>query len=289
MRMWQRRNIMIGFLVVAMLAVGLFLGSTAGQRPSRPATVATGGPADPRIGGGRHTGDPVAYASVTQAPTTAPPSLDDAAGQVLRGLGGTNVQGVQASSSPTGLVVTVALAGNNDDVPNIWLADLAVGALGELMRTNQAIISQEIASASAVGLGSSGAQVTSDLGLGAVRLGQVFDSPSDAVLTSQVNIVAQEFGLKVSSLSILHPLESALRVTFIVPDSATINWTIDQLRTALVGASPDVEGVLIELDNSAGQPVLLSGVAYRTGEGGLWFAPGQDARFGAVHGGTPTG
>jgi len=54
-----------------------------------------------------------------------------------------------------------------------------------------------------------------------------------------------------------------------------------------VGKSPVVEGLLIELDDSHGQPLLQSGVAYRTGEGGLWFAPGQDARFGAVHGGTP--
>jgi hypothetical protein len=92
---------------------------------------ATGGSADPRIDAGGHTGDPVTYAGVTQAPTGAPGSLDDAAGQVLRGVGGTSVQGVQASSSPAGLVVTVALKENNDDVPDIWLADLAVGALGE--------------------------------------------------------------------------------------------------------------------------------------------------------------
>ena len=209
------------------------------------------------------------------------------AGQVLRDLAGTNVQGLQASTSPAGLVVTVTLAKNNDAVPDVWLAGLAVGALGELMRTNQAVINDEIASATAVGPGSSGAPVTSDVTPGAVSLGQVFDSPSDAVLTSQVNTVAQQFGLKVSSLSILHPLESALQVTFIVPDSATINWTLDQLRTALVGASPDVEGILIELDNSAGQPLLLAGGTYRTGQGGLWFAPGQDGRFGAIHGGAP--
>ncbi len=127
---------------------------------------ATGGSADPRFGGGGHTGDPVTYASVTQAPTAAPASLDGAAGQVVRGLGGTNVQGVQASTSPAGLVVTVALAKNNDDVPDVWVADLAVGALGERMRTNQAVINEEIASATAVGLGSSGVQVTSNLGLG---------------------------------------------------------------------------------------------------------------------------
>src|SRR5262249_6032366 len=124
---------------------------------------------------------------------------------------------------------------------------------------------------------------------GAVALGQVFGSPSDAVLTSQVNTVAQQFGLKVASLTILHPLESALEVTFVVPDAATIDWTIGQLGDALVGHSPDVEGLLIELDNSAGQPLLRTGAAYRTGEGGLWFASGEGDRFGAVHGGTPAG
>ena len=40
MRAWQRRNIFIGFAVIAMLAVGLSLGITASQRPSRPAPVA---------------------------------------------------------------------------------------------------------------------------------------------------------------------------------------------------------------------------------------------------------
>jgi hypothetical protein len=55
----------------------------------------------------------------------------------------------------------------------------------------------------------------------------------------------------------------------------------------LVGKSPDVEGILIELYDPDGQPLLQSGVAYRTGSGGLWFAPGQDERFGAIHGGMP--
>jgi hypothetical protein len=275
----KRFRYVLGGLVVA-IATGGAIGAAMG---------ATGGPADPRTAGGRHTGHPVTYASVTQGPAKTPQSSNHAAGRVLRGLGGTNVRGLEARPSRAGLVVTVALAQNNDDVTNIWLAGLAVGALGERMRTNQAVINDEIASATAVGPGSNGAQVTSNLGLGAVSLGQVFDSPSDAVLRSHVNAIAHRFGLKVSRLSILHPLESALRVTFVVPESGAIDWTIDQLRVALVGASPDVEGILIELDNAAGQPLLLSGVAYRTGEGGLWFAPGQDARFGALHGGPPVG
>jgi predicted nucleic acid-binding protein len=41
MQAWQRRNIMIGFVAVAALAVGLFPRISADQPPSRPATVAT--------------------------------------------------------------------------------------------------------------------------------------------------------------------------------------------------------------------------------------------------------
>lgn len=75
--------------------------------------------------------------------------------------------------------------------------------------------------------------------------------------------------------------------TWPLAPSASGRERISPSCAALVGATPDVEGVLIQLDNPAGKPLLISGVAYRTGEGGLWFAPGQDERFGALHGGTP--
>ena len=176
---------------------------------------------------------------------------------------------------------------NDDGVPDVWLADLAVGAVAERSHSDPAVANDVVSSATAVGPGKGGDTVTTTLGVGAVRLGQVFGSPSDSALIAYVADVAERHGLTIADLQILHPLESALSVKFVVPDGATIDWTIDGLRTEPVGESPDVEGVFIELDDSHGQPLLQSGVAYRTGEGGLWFAPGQDARFGAVHGGTP--
>jgi hypothetical protein len=179
------------------------------------------------------------------------------------------------------------LTRNDDSVPDVWLADLAVGAVAERSHSDQAVANDLVSSAIAVGPGKGGNQVISYLGIGAVRLGQVFGPPGDSALTAHVADVAERHGLTVADLQILHPLESALSVTFVVPDDAKIDWTIDALRTDLVGDSPDVEGVYIELDDARGQPLLQSGAAYRTGEGGLWFAPGQDARFGAVHGGTP--
>jgi hypothetical protein len=238
-----------------------------------------------------HTGDPVTYAggqSTPLASLSANAVTSDAAAQVMKDLSGEpQLAGVTTESTPSGLQVVVTLTRNEDGVPDVWLADLAVGAIAERSHTDQAVANDLVSSATAVGPGKGGEPVTTYLGVGAVRLGQVFGSPSDSALTAQVADVAKTHGLTVAELQILHPLESALSVKFVVPDGATIDWTIDQLRTDLVGGSPDVEGVFIELDDSHGQPLLQSGVAYRTGEGGLWFAPGQDARFGAVHGGTP--
>ena len=234
-----------------------------------------------------HTGDPVTYAGGSPQPR-APLTPAAAATQVMKGLSGDpQLTGITTTSTPSGLDVAVTLSRNNDRVPDVWLADLAVGAVAELVHSDQAVANDLISRATAVGPGEKGDPITTNLGVGAVRLGEVFGSPNDSMLAAHVADVAKQHGLEVADLQILHPLESALRVKLVVSKGATIDWTIDELRTALVGQPPDVEGILIELDDSDGQTLLQSGAAYRTGEGGLWFAPGQDERFGAVHGGTP--
>ena len=238
-----------------------------------------------------HTGDPVTYAGGSSTPLaslSANVTASDATAQVMRGLSGQpQLAGLTTKSTPSGLQVVVTLTRNDDGVPDVWLADLAVGAVAERSRSDQVVASDLVSSATAVGPDKGGNPVSTSLGVGAVRLGQVFGSPSDSALTAQVAGVAKTHELAVAELQILHPVESALSIKLVVPDGATIDWTIDQLRAELVGKSPNVEGIFIELDDSHGQPLLQSGVAYRTGEGGLWFAPGQDARFGAIHGGTP--
>ena len=236
-------------------------------------------------------GDPVTYAGGEATPLTslgAGAAESDAAAQVMTDLWGEpQLAGLRTKSTRSGLEVVVTLTRNDDGVPDVWLADLAVGAVAERSRSNEAVANEVISTAIAVGSDMRGNPVTTSLGIGAVRLGQVFGSPDDAALTDHVADVAESHGLTVVHLRILHPLESALSVTFMVPDGAPIGWTIDELRTDLAGAAPELEGVFIELRDSHGQPLLHSGVAYRTGAGGLWFAPGQDLRFGAVHGGTP--
>ena len=271
-----------GYTAAAVLIATVVLASVA------VAVTTTSGSPDPEMGTGGHTGDPVTYAGGVETSTPAPLTSSDATEQVAQGLEKQGqVARLEATSTPSGLALAVTLTRNNDEVPDVWIAGLAVGAVAERMHTDQATMDELIASATAVGPGKEGVPTTTNLGIGAVRLGQVFGSPSDSVLTAQVEDIAQRYGLEVADLQILHPLESALQVTLVVPDGASIDWTIDDLRAALVGESPVVEGVLIQLNDPNGKPLLLSGVAYRTGEGGLWFAPGQDSRFGAVHGGTP--
>lgn len=240
-----------------------------------------------------HTGDPVTYAgdlATARAPIASDGTSmdgDTAAEQVRNGLSDSQVAGVTTKSTPTGLEVTISLTHNDDRVRDVWLSDLALGAVAELMRSDQAVASDLISSAIAVGPGDNGDSVTTYLGVGAVRLGQVFGSPSDSSIEATAADVANRYGLEIADLVIRHPLESALEITLVVPKEATVDWTIDELRADLVGKSPTVEGILIELVDVDGQPLLQSGAAYRTGSGGLWFAPGQDERFGAVHGGTP--
>jgi hypothetical protein len=238
-----------------------------------------------------HTGDPVTYAgAVATPPSSLPGDVDesDVTADVMQDLSGDpQLAGITTTRTPAGLEVVVTLTRNDERVPDVWLADLAVGAVAERSRTNERVANDLVSTAIAVGPDAQGNPVTTSLGVGAVQLGQVFGSPSDSVLAAHVVDVAKDHGLMIEDLRILHPLESALSITFVVPDGATIDWTIDQLRAELAGAPPELEGVFIELRDSTGQPLLQSGVAYRTGGGGLWFAPGQDSRFGAVHSGTP--
>jgi hypothetical protein len=250
------------------------------------AIAATSGPAQP--GDTAHSGDPASYTDRTR---TASGGLSDqrAASSVLAGF--VPSQAVTAITAAPGLQgresFTIALGRNDGGLADIWRADLAMGAYAELNHSaDQVAFSDYSSGGVATGPNAKGAVTSVDLGAGAARFGQSFASPSDAALTKQIRDGAAKFGLTVKDLAVLHPLESAAAVTLVVPDGA-VSWTLDDLRTGLFGTTPDVEGSLIQLVDSSGNPLLTATAAYRTAEGGVWFAPGQDARFGAIHGGAP--
>lgn len=71
--------------------------------------------------------------------------------------------------------------------------------------------------------------------------------------------------------------------------SATTQTSLDQLISSATAIGPNADGVvtsteLTQFTAEDGTPLLQASAAYRTGTGSLWFAPGQDTRFGALHG-----
>lgn len=251
-------------------------------------------------GASRVAAPPAAYAQQTTVGLGM--SAADAASHVRVGLASADtVANVSTTVPPDGsggapwVVTTFSAAPANiqEKVRDEWLGSLAQGAVSDDMATNQTSGSSVIGGAEVALPGPAGSPATLiPLGVGNVAVGQSFAAPSDADLLGRVASVAAQFGLTVNSASIVKPLGSALEVRLTIPASATPRWTIEDLRAALVGRPVQLDGALITLQSPAGEPLLVSGVSYRSGDGYLWFASGQDGRFGAVHGsllGAPTG
>jgi hypothetical protein len=274
---------------VALGGIGIASASTMGGGAGAIASDPSG-PASP------DAGTPGSYnGGVVQAGQGL--SAEAAASAVLKGLAGTPVQSVEVVPAPaqgqpytapwvSTRIASSALPGKDagGTVDSIWFGALAQGAVADRMRTSESTTAKVIGGGEIVTADTNGDSTARPLGTGSVLGGQVFKSPGDRELKTRVQDVADRFGLSISSLELLHPLESALSVTFVVPDSLKPTWTIDDLRSALDGTPRSVEGTLITLKSPDGTPLLVNGAAYRTGSGALWFAPGEDVRFGAVHG-----
>lgn len=279
----RRRLVIIMVASATMLAGGVSVATILNQGNQSPQLPqSAGGP------GNYSNGKFVTGPGLTSAQATA---------QVFTGLAGTPVKSITVGGPPlingmtngimgTGAPWSTVNVGDMDpnSTESQWLGALAQGAVADLMSSDAPTTQKVVGGGQVVGLDSTGHQVSIDLGSGSVAGGQQFDSPSDDVLRSHIYDVASKFGLAVRSLTILHPLDSAILVSFMVPDSATVPWTIDMLRVALEGSPKTLEGSFIQLYSPSGDLLLSAGVAYRSGLGDLSFAPGQDGRFGALHG-----
>lgn len=225
-------------------------------------------------------------ADANDTPTGLEP--DVAVARVLASLGDPMVQGVDVIPAPGvygcgSPCLRVRLNSNADHgVKEVWLGQLVEGAVGELVRTDQKTLA-EVLGAEVVTPTRSGHRVTTPLGMGYSPLGHRFNSPSDADLRQRAADAADKYGLTLDSVEVLHPLDSALAVTFTVPPGA-VSWTLYQLTNELLGSPIDVEGLSIQLNSPSGQPLLRIANGERAKGGGGWFAPGQDDRFGFQHG-----
>jgi hypothetical protein len=221
-------------------------------------------------------------------------SAGEAISQVLKGMSGTEVRSATLMEAPadsvaTGPWVSVRVdSDKGDDLYPVWLVGLVRGAVADRMRDDEEITADVIGGGQVEDTDRSGAPVIVPLGTGSILGGQLFHSPSDEDLKVRAQAAATRFGLELLSVEVMHPLESAISVRFGLPEDAALTWTIDDLRAAVAGSPLSVEGVFIEIVSPSGKSLLRTGAAYRTGEGGLSFAPGQDERFGAVHGHVPS-
>lgn len=215
----------------------------------------------------------------------------DAAAEVLAGVASSGIRAIdvvgsrsESGATSAGVRITVDGADVNS-VEAGWLGALAQGAIADLIADDKTLATQDVsAGGELIGVDATGKAAQRTLGIGYVASGQHFEALPDSALRERVRRVAAAFGLEVRAVTILHPLETALWVHLTVPNEGAVKWTIDELADALQGSPKTLEGLCIQLYSSNGDKLLTTAGAYRSGLGGLWFAAGQDDRFGAAHG-----
>ena len=213
---------------------------------------------------------------------------DQAAARVHGSIGDPAVREVRVITDPANSPASVpwvrTYLAENAGHPEyrFWLGNLVEGAVAELMRTTQPSLAEVIGGGDVVHEGPHGPKVSPPLGMG-IATREYFHSPSDIDLRARVNRVADDLGLMVMSVKILHPLDSALVVTFAVP-SGDRPQLLAQLNRGLMGSPVDIEGLYYELDAPSGKPLVRSGVRERIKGGGIWVARGRGDRFEFNHG-----
>jgi len=223
------------------------------------------------------------------APASTPAdslSPQDATAQVLTSLGDPTVRGAELVRHPTDPSCTspclrLRVEGAADHgVKEVWLGELILGAVAELVRTHEPTLGAVMAG-EVTYRGSNGHPHLVVLASSDSPPGGRFDSPSDSALRERVESVARTYGLGVKSVDVLHPLDSALVVTLTVP-AGDVSWTSDHVADELAGSPMDIEGLFVQLESPTGRPLLRIG--QRLGGGVGWSAPGQADRFGINHG-----
>ncbi|MCY7289760.1 MAG: hypothetical protein LH624_16325 [Cryobacterium sp.] len=273
---------------------GVLLAVCVGLTTGALATAAAGPDSRPEEG---KLGEPASYAPVV-ASRGAVISVADAVEQVMSRLrGDTGILDVSVGKAPPEVVnngspwLTFRVAGASSEADGVklaWQADLLQGAATEIAKGDAKVANQVIAGADIDLVADDGTVIDLGGAAGYVATGQDFGTPdvSDEQLVARVTETLHRYGLEVRQVEVLHPLEAAILVDVQLTSAEKPQWTIDGLRDALRGPGQDFEGLYIEIQGLDGEPLLRSGVAYRTGSGRLWFAPGADETFGAAHGGT---
>ena len=240
--------------------------------------------------GGRDVQPTVYTPAHAQLPQASSP--DDAVAATLAGLDSDAFKEAHVGAAPPsqqrkGNWFYATINGGSSPVPvNLWEAHLAQGAVADRLAGDASNLADVIVGSSVTA--TSGATADGfDMGAGDIAPGQAFGSAdqSDQEIIAEVtrNLVAM--GLEPQEVRVLRPLDPAIFVRASVTDPEHFPAGFDALRNAVVGDPVRYEGVYLEVDSAQTGPLVINSVAYRSGAGRLWIAPGYDAIVGANHGG----
>ena len=185
--------------------------------------------------------------------------------------------------------VTRAASGKNGDpMLGEWEGDLVADAVAELL-TPSGPISASIGEVMESAVGPDGHVVDAGYGfpISPDLAGTVFPAAalSDGQIIANLRHSAEDAGLEVDSIRVLHPLDPAPIVVLRL--SAPDEFTLDdytELLQSLFGLGPnldasDYDGYYLELDSHDGARLVITDAAARGGPGAEWESPDAPFRF----------
>jgi len=169
------------------------------------------------------------------------------------------------------LRVLVPDAGVGSMLP-LWQADLLVGDLREEMHIANAS-SPLFGEAITLVTPSGSVANTINTNIGDIAYGQQFSDASDAAIRSSVERGAAAAGVSLKSITVLNGLNPAPRVVVAAANPAQYVSNADMEEHTIFHDPRTYEGVYLEVDDSSGDPVLISWSSFRTGIGQTWIRP----------------
>lgn len=169
----------------------------------------------------------------------------------------------------------------------LWEADLAQGAIAERLANGEPNLANVIVGSTISADRAADVSEPEWGGSGDVQAGQAFSARSraDSELIKSALETLERFPLANTQVRVLHALDPALMVTADVKTPKDIDGIVSAIREGLLGNPSAFEGLYLRIDAPDVGPLVISSVAYRSGVGRLWIAPGFDEFVDIPHGG----
>jgi hypothetical protein len=205
-------------------------------------------------------------------------------------ISGISVEPKQPAGVPRGTYVRIAVTlpptGPGSDVEAMWQADIAMGAVAELVNNGTpgilcngligAIVSGRTARSGTV------APVSEPVMFTNAPANQYFAASADtsAQIATSVAHTASSFGLTPSSVRVLDADGPAIEVVLTTPDSVKLTEPLFlHLTSALLPHPSPYVGAYLEIRDQSGAPLIKIIRSARTSSGGQWIAPGTEVGY----------